>query len=126
MLLLIWSVIAWSQKPISVIPFEQYGDHMFIKVQVNGSPELDYIFDTGDGLAILDLQKAIDLGISEGEGEMITSAEGSVSGRRVKHNEFMIGEAPIHNVQLHETDLTHLEMSIGKEIDGIIGYRKLQ
>jgi predicted aspartyl protease len=114
--------VIYAQKPVASFPFEQYGDHTFIKVKVNNSPELDYIFDTGDGLAILDINKASEMGISSGSDEVIASAEGSISGKRVKHNEFSIGGAPIHNVELHETDLTHLEISIGREIDGIIGY----
>lgn len=118
--------LVFGQNPVATLPMVQYGDHTFIKVKVNGSPELDYIFDTGDGLAILDINKAAELGISSGSDETITSAEGSISGKRVKHNEFLIGGAPIHNVELHETDLTHLEMSIGRDIDGIIGYDLLK
>ncbi|MFY0627348.1 MAG: aspartyl protease family protein [Reichenbachiella sp.] len=118
--------MAFCQEPVATLPIEQYGDHTFIKVKVNGSPELDYIFDTGDGLAILNINKATELGINSGSDETITSAEGSISGKRVKHNEFLIGGAPIHNVELHETDLTHLEISIGKDIDGIIGYDLLK
>ncbi|WP_109830481.1 aspartyl protease family protein [Reichenbachiella versicolor] len=118
--------VLYAQSPVATIPFEQYGDHMFIKVKVNGSKELDYIFDTGDGLAILDISKAAELGISADHDETITSAEGTISGKKVKHNEFLIGEAPIHDVELYETDLSHLEISIGRDIDGIIGYDLLK
>ncbi len=118
--------IGFAQKPVATLPIEQYGDHTFIKVKVNNSQELDYIFDTGDGLAILNIKRASELGISSGSSETITSAEGSISGKRVKHNEFVIGGAPIHNVELHETDLSHLEISIGRDIDGIIGYDVLK
>ena len=115
-----------AQTPVATIPMEVYGDHTFIKVQINGSEDLDYILDTGDGLAILNINDAAKLGISSGEDETITSAEGSISGKRVKHNEFTVGGAPIHNVELHETDLSHLEISIGRNIDGIIGYDLLK
>lgn len=124
--ILLTTLQSFAQQPVAELPIELYGDFTFIKVKVNGSPELDYIFDTGDGLAILDLQRAAELGITSGSNETITSAEGSISGKRVKHNEFLIGGAPIHNVVLHETDLTHLEMSVGREIDGIIGYDLLK
>ena len=128
--LIVASVLAvtltFAQAPVATIPFELCGDHIFIKVNVNGSKDLDYIFDTGDGLAILDINRAAELGISAGHDEVITSAEGSISGKRVKHNEFLIGSAPIHDVELHETDLSHLEISIGRDIDGIIGYDLLK
>lgn len=126
MVSVIVSAYIYAQSPVATIPMELYGDHTFIKVSVNGSEELDYIFDTGDGLAILDISKAAEIGIASGSDEVITSAEGSISGKKVKHNEFVIGGAPIHNVSLHETDLTHLEMSVGREIDGIIGYDLLK
>ncbi|RJE72640.1 aspartyl protease family protein [Reichenbachiella sp. MSK19-1] len=117
---------AYGQSPIANIPFEQYGDHAFIQVKVNGSDDLDFIFDTGDGLTVLNIERAKELGMASGSTATTTSAEGTISGKLVKHNELTIAGAPIHNVQVYETDLTHLEISIGKDIDGIIGYDVLK
>ncbi|MDP4679453.1 MAG: hypothetical protein NWS46_03700, partial [Cyclobacteriaceae bacterium] len=39
-----------AQSPLTSVPFELYGDHVFIKIKVNNSRDLDFIFDTGDGL----------------------------------------------------------------------------
>lgn len=120
------SAQAWCQTPVATIPFEQYGDHSFIKVKVNKSEDLNFIFDTGDGLCVLNIEKAKELGMTSGATAKTTSAEGTISGKLVKHNELTVGGAPIHNVQVYETDLTHLEISIGKDIDGIIGYDVLK
>ncbi|PIB35142.1 hypothetical protein BFP72_06900 [Reichenbachiella sp. 5M10] len=123
---LMYAGVAWGQVPIATIPFDQYGDHVFIKVKVNGSDELDFIFDTGDGLTVLDLEVAKELGMTSGSNATTTSAEGTISGKLVKHNELTVGGAPIHNIQVYETSLDHLEISIGKDIDGIIGYDVLK
>lgn len=114
--------VALAQKPVASFPFEQYGDHSFIKVKVNNSEELDFIFDTGDGLTVLNIDRAKELGMTSGSSATTTSAEGTISGKLVKHNELTVGGAPVHNIKVYETSLTHLEMSIGRDIDGIIGY----
>ncbi|MGL1887823.1 MAG: aspartyl protease family protein [Reichenbachiella sp.] len=119
---LFYTSATFAQVPVASIPFEQYGSHSFIKVKVNESKELDFIFDTGDGLCVLNIARAAELGMTSGADATTTSAEGTISGKLVKHNELTVGGAPIHNVKVYETDLTHLETSIGKDIDGIIGY----
>lgn len=114
--------MAVAQKPVASFPFEQYGAHSFIKVKINNSEELDFIFDTGDGLTVLNISRVKELGMSSGADATTTSAEGTISGKLVKHNEISVGGAPIHNVKVYETSLQHLEISIGRDIDGIIGY----
>lgn len=118
----LYAGVALAQKPVASFPFEQYGDHSFIKVKVNNSEELDFIFDTGDGLTVLNIDRAKELGMTSGSTATTTSAEGTISGKLVKHNELTVGGAPVHNIKVYETSLTHLEISIGRNIDGIIGY----
>lgn len=118
----LYAGVALAQKPVASFPFEQYGDHSFIKVKVNNSEELDFIFDTGDGLTVLNIDRAKELGMTSGSNATTTSAEGTISGKLVKHNELTVGGAPVHNIKVYETSLNHLEISIGRNIDGIIGY----
>ncbi|WP_422358519.1 aspartyl protease family protein [Reichenbachiella sp.] len=118
----LYAGVALAQKPVASFPFEQYGSHSFIKVKVNNSEELDFIFDTGDGLTVLNIDRAIELGMKAGSNATTTSAEGTISGKLVKHNELTVGGAPVHNIKVYETSLNHLEISIGRDIDGIIGY----
>lgn len=120
--IVLYTGIALAQKPVASFPFEQYGAHSFIKVKINNSDELDFIFDTGDGLTVLNINRVAELGMSSGTDAKTTSAEGTISGQLVKHNEISVGGAPIHNVKVYETSLNHLEISIGRNIDGIIGY----
>ncbi len=115
-----------AQSPLTTLPFEVYGDHVFIKIKVNNSRDLDFIFDTGDGLTILNIKTARELGMLSSSDMETTSAEGTIKGKPVKHQKIEINNQEIKNVKIFETSLNHLEMSIGRNIDGIIGYDMLK
>ncbi len=104
------------------VPFELYGEHIFIKISVNDSEPLDFLFDTGDGLTTLDIETGKSLGLTSNKKVKETSAAGTVTGFLVKHNSVKLGDFSLKNVKIYENDLNHLMMSIGRDIDGIIGY----
>jgi len=109
--------IASAQTPITSIPFEQYGDHMIIKVSVDDSEPLNFIFDTGSGLTVIDKDVAESLGLSGKKKNMGTSME------QIKHNKLAInGFVMEQNINIYAADLNHLEISLGRDIDGILGY----
>ena len=115
-----------AQGPLTSIPIEMYGDHIFIKLKVNNSRDLDFIFDTGDGLTVLNIQTARELSMERGSESTTASAEGTISGKLLKHQKIEINNIEITNLKIYETSLLHLERSIGRNIDGIIGYDILQ
>ena len=117
------TTITFAQSPVTTIPFELFGEHLFIKLTVNNSnEELDFIFDTGDGLTVLNLEAAERLKIRSDKKVKETSAGGRVTGYLVNHNAIHLNNIEIKNVKLYETSLNHLETAIGRKIDGIIGY----
>lgn len=113
---------AFAQAPSATIPFELYGDHIFIQLKVNNSRDLDFIFDSADALTVLDQDVAKELGLAMDHRATKTSAGGSTSGYLVKHQKVEIEDLEIKNIEVYATDLNHLEISIGRKIDGIIGY----
>ena len=127
---ILFSLIATNilaQTPVATVPFELYGEHLFIKLTVNNSTEeLDFIFDTGDGLSVLSLETAERLDIKSDKKVKETSAGGRVTGYLVKHNTIHLDKIEIRNVKIYETSLKHLETAIGRKIDGIIGYDLLK
>lgn len=104
------------------IPFELFGDHIFFKMKVNNSRDLSFIFDSADALTVLDEDVAREIGLTMDHKSAKTSAGGSTSGYLVKHQKVEIGALEVKNVEIYATDLNHLEISIGRKIDGIIGY----
>lgn len=120
------SLIAQNQISLTTLPFEIYGDHVFIKLKVNNSRNLNFIFDTGDGLTVLNEETARKLGMSSNININIPSAEGSIKGNLIKHQKIKINNLELKNVKIYETSINHLEISIGRNIDGIIGYDMLK
>lgn len=116
-----------AQKPLTTSPLEIFGDHTFIKLSVDGSRPLNFIFDTGDGLTVLDTDVALEIGLPMDHSERKTSAQGSIQGSLTKHNYIEMGGVRLESdIEVYATSLKHLEVSIGRNIDGIIGYDLLQ
>ncbi|GAB4237702.1 MAG: hypothetical protein Tsb0034_12990 [Ekhidna sp.] len=113
-----------AQSPITSIPFELFGDHIMIKVSIDDSEPLDFIFDTGSGLTVLDEDVAKELGLS---GKRIEMNETQMDWQLIKHNTIAINHFLMEkNVKVYSTDFDHLEISLGRDIDGIVGYDLLR
>lgn len=122
-----FSLTSLAQAPIVRAPLQVFGDHIFIKLSIDGSEPLDFIFDTGDGLTVIDTDVAGKLKLPMDHKATKTSAQGSVEGALIKHNYIeMEGVRLESDIEVYATSLRHLEMSIGRNIDGIIGYDLLQ
>jgi len=109
-----------AQKKITGIPFELFGDHMFIKVSVDKSPPLDFIFDTGSGLTVIDKTVADKMKLVRKSAKM---NETKTQLELIKHNTIDInGFLMENNIEVYAADLSHLEISLGRDFDGILGY----
>src|SRR5262249_36616178 len=78
---------ATAQKPAEpiVVPFELITRHILIKVKINGAGPFWFIFDTGDKVAIIDLDRAKSLGLSlQGEVNIGGAGAGTVKGATVR------------------------------------------
>jgi predicted aspartyl protease len=117
------ALLAHAQKATVSVPFELYGDHIFIQLSVDGSDPKDFIFDTGDGLTVLDIDVAKSLGLALDHKQATSSAQGTITGALIKHNSISLGGMSMEsNIKIYATSLRHLEISIGRNVDGIIGY----
>lgn len=120
LLLICFTMNAMAQAPMVSIPFEKYGDHIIIKISVDDSEPLDFIFDTGDGITVLDEEVANRLELVK---HKVILNEGTVSASLIKHNKVEInGFLMEKNIKVYSTNLNHLEISLGRDIDGIIGF----
>lgn len=117
-------ITAFAQTPITSIPFELFGDHIIIKVSVDDSEPLSFIFDTGSGYTVIDEDVAKELGLS---GKSIDMNQASTTWHLIKHNTIAINHFLMEkNTKVYSTDLDHLEISLGMDLDGIIGYDLLR
>ncbi len=111
---------SYAQEPITSIPFELFGDHIIIKVSLDDSEPLDFVFDTGSGLTVVDNPIADQLKLDKKPVDL-----GNVSKQVyiTKHNKIEINDFVMEsNIKVYATSLNHFEISLGKDIDGILGY----
>ena len=106
-----------------VIPFELVTRHILIRVKVNNSGPLWFIFDTGDKVAIIDLERAKSLGLSlQGEVNVGGAGAGTLKGSTVRGASLtVIGVEANPQPVLLAIPLEGLEPRFGHDIDGIIG-----
>src|SRR4030095_370037 len=68
-----------------VIPFELVTRHIMIRVQINNSDPLWFVFDTGDKVAIVDIGRAKSLGLTmQGEVNIGGAGAGTLKGSTVR------------------------------------------
>ena len=110
---------------LAKIPFSLEGNHIFIKVKVNGSEELDFMFDTGMTVAAINTDIVTNLNLSHYKKIKTGGASGKFDAKRSKNNEINLGGLKLTKIDLEEIPLLHLERTIGRDIDGLIGFSLL-
>jgi len=126
-LLLSHSTTVTAQRPASrapvVIPFElSERGHIFLRVRVNNSEPLWFILDSGSGDTVLNyrLIKKLNLKI-EAEGEA-SGAGGDQAAVLTTGLSLDVSGVKLTHQDIPAIDFQRLEKSIGREIDGMLGY----
>lgn len=112
-----------ADNATTVIPFELVNRHIFLKIKVNNSDPLWFIFDTGDTFAIIDLERARSLGLElKGEINVGGAGAGLLKGAYVKESSFTVpGLERFTQPVTLALPLDILEPNFGHDVDGIIG-----
>ena len=105
------------------IPFELVNRHVVIKVKVNNSRPLSFVLDTGDKFAIIDLDRAKELGLTlQGALSAGGAGSGRPTGTFVRNSTFTIaglaGFSQPVNIAL---PVRNLAPRMGQDFDGILG-----
>lgn len=105
------------------IPFELVNEHIFIKATTNASRPLEFMLDTGDKFAILDLGLAKELGVKLG-GDIHVHGVGPevTKGAFVNDTSFALSGFPGFSQPVTlAIPLRNLAPRLGHDLDGIIG-----
>jgi hypothetical protein len=108
--------------PVS-IPFEMVNRHIVLKVQVDNSRPLSFVLDTGDQFAIINLDRAKELGLKlQGEIHMGGAGSGVSTGSFVRDSFFTIPGFPGFSQPLNAAlPIGQMAPRFGQDLDGIIG-----
>jgi PDZ domain-containing protein/aspartyl protease len=104
------------------IPFELSGDLIVLKVSVNRSRPLHFIFDTGAGISVIDPQSARALRLRAKGKLKLDATGGSVQGGLIQPVSLSVPGVEVFNQALATIDLDALAPLFGYKIDGIIGH----
>ncbi|OJJ18708.1 hypothetical protein BKI52_24195 [marine bacterium AO1-C] len=109
-----------ASQPIVEVPFEMEHQHMFFQVKVNDSRPLNFVFDTGAGMAVLNPNTAKDLNIQSTGVLSARGVGGMVTAPRYSSLRLSVGKIKLRANAIG-FPMKHLEHKLGKRIDGIIG-----
>ena len=109
-----------TPQPLGEVPFEMQNQHMFFKLKVKDSRSLNFIFDTGASMTVINPKTAKELSLESFGSMRIRGAGGMTNADRYQSISFVNGDIRC-KVGAIGFSVTHLEKRIGQQIDGIIG-----
>lgn len=125
-LFLIISPAIFSQEAIEIIPFKLVENLIFFEMQINDSPNLTFLFDTGAGITVVNEKTAAQLNLKVDDTSSINTAGRTLTSLTANDNTLKIGNAILKDVPLEIMYLEHLDQFFGFQIDCIIGYDLLE
>lgn len=116
-----------AKQALTVIPFELHGNHIFIKIKVNQSEPLDFIFDTGAAATLISQQKAKKLKLSSDGFVTIRNAKGPSIAYYSSNNTISFeNDVKVDRIRISQLKLDHLNKALERRVDGIIGHDLLE
>jgi hypothetical protein len=105
------------------IPFELINRHIVVQVRVNNSKPLSFVFDTGDKVGIIDLDRAKELGLNlQGQVHIGGAGSSTLTGAIVKDSLWTLpGLDGFSQPVALALPLNNLAARFGHDFDGIIG-----
>ena len=104
------------------VPIELANDLIVLKVRVNGSGPLHFIFDTGASISVIDPQTAKALGLRAKGKLNLDATGGSVQSGLIGPVSLSLAGVSVFRQTLATVDLAAAAPIFGYKIDGIIGY----
>lgn len=104
------------------VPFELSGELMLVKVRVNRSKPLNFIFDTGAAISVIDPRTAKALGLRAKGKLKLDATGGSVQSGLIEKVSLSVAGVEVFNQSLATIDLDAAAPLFGFRIDGIIGH----
>lgn len=116
------ALAACAQGPLADVPYHSEEELIFIRVMVNDSEELNFMFDTGAGVTVLNASVADRLGLTYTGTARIGTGGNTMQSRSSAGNTISIGRAVVQDLTFEVFTFDHLSRHFDISVDGIIGY----
>ncbi len=119
-------VTGFSQNQVVTrVPFILNNDHIIIRLSINGSDDMNFMFDSGAGGILINKVFSDSIGLESASERLNTGAVGTHTVSIVKGNSIKIGDAQLNNINMMRDENNFEELDSGEEIAGIIGFHIL-
>lgn len=106
------------------LPIELYGNHIFVKVGVNGCQPMNFVLDTGTSAPFLNRRRASECDVDAGHSRtrrQVGTGEGAVELARAAKVSLKLDALDLSAKDTYVLPLDDLESGFGRPIDGILG-----
>lgn len=125
-LVLVFHIGAVAQnQEVTRVPFVLNNEHIIIQLSINGSSNMNFMFDSGAGGILINKTFSDSIGLESDSERINTGAVGTHTVSIVKANSIKIGGAQINNINMMRDENNFEELDSGEEVAGIIGFHIL-
>jgi hypothetical protein len=110
-----------AQK-LAEIPFNLHENVIFFKATLNGSHELNFMFDSGAGITVVNSSVASELDLHYTGESVISTGGRKVTAKTSTGNSLQIDKIRLEDLSLEILNLDHLSEYFNTPVEGIIGY----
>lgn len=121
-ILLLVASFSLGKDVLTTVPFVLHGEHIFVKVQVNGSSPLHFIFDTGASTTLISQKKAKELSMPGDGFSHVRTQRGPSLAYYSVNNKIDLEGVSVDRVKVVQLSLDHLDRVMERDVDGIIGH----
>ncbi len=107
----------------TILPFDDVAGLVFVRVSVERSRPLEFVLDSGAAHMVIDRRVADELGLRRvGSGRIGGAGTGGVRVDYVRDVTLALAGITSHGHELAAADLRPLEATVGRRVDGVLGY----
>ncbi len=111
-----------TAQKMAEVPFSLYENVIFFKATLNGSHELNFMFDSGAGITAVNSSVASQLDLTYTGESVIGTSGRKLKAKTSSGNSLQIGRVLLEDLPLEVLNFDHLSKYFNTPVDGIIGY----
>lgn len=111
-----------QNSPVVTIPFVLNNDHIIIRLRLDDSAPLNFLFDSGAGGTLITKEAADSMLFRSTSKRKNVGVSGSHKVGVIKGVKLSVGDKKLGNITLLSTDKPLEELDDGRKVHGVIGY----